>query len=246
MLRIVYGESGTALTVAAIFESVRMEVNMPTPDDQNRLMRSPSPLDPAPDTAAEPNGQEQGSGRGRAGNPLDQGQILDATEAVLHEHGYDGTTIRRIASHLGCAVGSIYRYFTDKRALLDAVCQRRFDGIASHAELGSPLPQTCSMYVRVAHEQPELYRLMFWLASVGKRNPQQALPGVIRRVLAGWHQQLGDEQRARRLWMRLHGCVMLGCSPEQALEELDLKQTRQPRPDTPAAQRTQVSQPSET
>lgn len=153
---------------------------------------------------------------------LDRTQILDATARVLREKGYDGTTIRTIAKQLDCAVGSIYRYFKDKRQLLDAVCQRRFDAVAEHAELRSPLSKTVLMYARVAAEQPEQYRLMFWLASIGKQSQSEALPAIIRRILAGWTDSLGDQTAARKTWSALHGAVNLGLAPDQILTLLDL------------------------
>lgn len=153
---------------------------------------------------------------------LDRGQILDATARVLRERGYDGTTIRSIAKQLDCAVGSIYRYFKDKRQLLDAVCQRRFDAVAEHAELGSPMSKTVLMYARVAAEQPEQYRLMFWLASIGKQQQSEALPAIVRRILNGWTEALQDQAKARRTWSTLHGAVNLGLTPEQILTLLDL------------------------
>ena len=48
---------------------------------------------------------------------LGRRRILDATQRCLCQEGYDATTIRRIASQLGCAIGSIYRYFADKHEL---------------------------------------------------------------------------------------------------------------------------------
>ena len=153
---------------------------------------------------------------------LDRNQILDATARVLREKGYDGTTIRTIAKQLDCAVGSIYRYFKDKRELLDAVCQRRFDAVAEHAELGSPMSKTVLMYARIAAEQPEQYRLMFWLASIGKQQQSEALPAIVRRVLAGWTESLQDQAKARQTWATLHGSIGLGLSPEQTLTLLDL------------------------
>ena len=153
---------------------------------------------------------------------LDRTQILDATARVLREKGYDGTTIRTIAKQLDCAVGSIYRYFKDKRQLLDAVCQRRFDAVAEHAELRSPISKTVLMYARVAAEQPEQYRLMFWLASIGKQQQSEALPSIIRRILAGWTESLGDQAAARKTWAGLHGAVNLGLAPDQILTLLDL------------------------
>lgn len=153
---------------------------------------------------------------------LDRTQILDATARVLREKGYDGTTIRTIAKQLDCAVGSIYRYFKDKRQLLDAVCQRRFDAVAEHAELRSPMTKTALMYARVAAEQPEQYRLMFWLASIGKQQQSEALPAIVRRVIAGWTDTLGDQAAARKTWAALHGAINLGLAPDQILTLLDL------------------------
>lgn len=153
---------------------------------------------------------------------LDESQVLDATSRVLRERGYDGTTIRAIAKQLGCAVGSIYRYFPDKRALLDGVCQRRFESVAEQAELRSGVMTSVQKYARVAAEQPELYRLMFWLASVGKQQMGEALPAVTRRIIAGWAESLGDQTRAKALWAQLHGCIMLGLAPDQAVTMLDL------------------------
>ena len=156
---------------------------------------------------------------------LDESQVLDATSRVLRERGYDGTTIRAIARQLDCAVGSIYRYSPDKRSLLDAVCQRRFEGVAEQAELRSGVKTSVQLYARVAAEQPELYRLMFWLASVGKQQMGEAVPSVVRRVIAGWTESLGDQTRAKALWAQLHGCMMLGLPPEQALTMVDLAAT---------------------
>lgn len=153
---------------------------------------------------------------------LDRSQILDATARVLREKGYDGTTIRTIAKQLDCAVGSIYRYFKDKRQLLDAVCQRRFDAVAEHAELRSSMTKTVLMYARVAAEQPEQYRLMFWLASIGKQQQSEALPTIVRRIIAGWTESMHDQAKARRTWATLHGAINLGLSPEQIVTLLDL------------------------
>lgn len=156
---------------------------------------------------------------------LDRSQILDATARVLRERGYDGTTIRTIAKQLNCAVGSIYRYFKDKRTLLDAVCQRRFEAVAEHAELRMSLQRTVLMYARTAAEQPEQYRLMYWLNSVGRRQHGEALPAIVRRIVTGWSEILGDQAKAKQLWAQLHGCIMLGLDAEQTVTMLDLPAT---------------------
>lgn len=141
---------------------------------------------------------------------LSRQQILDATDVCLQELGYDGTTIRRIAKELGCAVGSIYRYFDDKRALLTAVVQRRFEPVTERITQGAPIDAVANLYSQIAAEQPELYRLMFWLSSIGKKTHTNTLPQIIREVVDGWAEQLGDRRAAEGYWSQLHGSIMHG------------------------------------
>lgn len=143
---------------------------------------------------------------------LSRPQILDATEACLLELGYDGTTIRRIAAHLNCAVGTIYRYFSDKRSLLDAVTQRRFEPVADLAEQGAPLSQTAELYCELATAEPQQYRLMYWLASADNRAAART-PAVITRLITAWSNQLGNLPAAQNHWAQLHGHLMLGITP---------------------------------
>ena len=156
----------------------------------------------------------------RSATHLSREQILDATAGCLEDVGYDGTTIRRIARQLDCAVGSIYRYFDDKRALLAAVTQRRFEPVRDRSRAGAPLRDVADLYVMTAHDQAELYRLMFWLASVGQRKNAgdtanapadvATVPAIVRDVIAAWGEQLGDRAAAESYWAQLHGTIMLG------------------------------------
>ena len=151
----------------------------------------------------------------RTPTQLSRQQILEATAACLLDLGYDGTTIRRIAKQLDCAVGSIYRYFDDKRALLAAVVQGRFEPIIDEIERGLPVRAVAASYIDVATEQPELYRLMFWLACVGQTTHGNTLPRVICRVIDGWAQQLDDPAAAAAFWNQLHGEIMQGRRDER-------------------------------
>ncbi|MEX0653942.1 MAG: TetR/AcrR family transcriptional regulator [Phycisphaeraceae bacterium] len=177
-------------------------------------VRPEPPESPAPAGPVEPDASTDTP----APTALSRTQIVDATEAVLDTHGYDGATIRRIARQLDCAVGSIYRYFRDKRELLSAVTQRRFEPVAELIEAGHPWRDTAAAYVRVALEQPQQYRLMFWLAGSTQRGPAEA-PQVVRRLLAGWARQLGDPGDAARRWSQLHGGIMLGQSVDVILSD---------------------------
>jgi len=139
---------------------------------------------------------------------LSRAQILHATAICLAECGYDGTTIRRIAKQLNCAVGSIYRYFDDKRSLLDAVTQARFEPVAQVAEVSAE--RSAALYAHAAADEPQQYRLMFWLASVGDHHEAPGVPAVVQRIINAWADQMGDRRKAERFWAQLHGRIMLG------------------------------------
>lgn len=50
--------------------------------------------------------------------------LVDATAAVLAERGLDHTTTNHIAEAAGVSVGSLYQYFPDKDALVEALLER--------------------------------------------------------------------------------------------------------------------------
>lgn len=174
---------------------------------------------------------------------LSREQILNATASCLQELGYDGTTIRRIAKELDCAVGSIYRYFDDKRALLAAVVQRRFEPVLDRIEQGAPADASANLYGQIAAEQPELYRLMFWLSSIGKTTLGNTLPAAVQKIIDGWAKQFDDRRAAETYWALLHGAIMQGrraddlgvpmtALPQQPLEAADLHTNGQADPPT--------------
>ena len=137
--------------------------------------------------------------------------ILEATANCLSQEGYDGTTIRKIATMLDCAVGSIYRYFDDKRELLAAVTQQRFELATAVLESGGSIGQCVESYIDAALAAPEAYRLMFWLSSVGHMEAASApLPAVVQQIIDGWTRRGVGGGLAQRTWAMLHGLIMLG------------------------------------
>ncbi|MFC7306899.1 TetR family transcriptional regulator [Streptomyces monticola] len=57
-------------------------------------------------------------------------RILDACAALLDEAGYEGLSTRAVADRAGVPIGSVYRFFTNKRAMADALAQRNLDRYA--------------------------------------------------------------------------------------------------------------------
>jgi len=132
--------------------------------------------------------------------------ILEATLRCLREDGYDATTIRRIAKQLNCAIGSIYRYFKDKRHLLLAVTQRLLEPVAVELENGGTFEVSVDRFVELAKADGEPYRLMFWLSC----GTELQLPDVTTRVIDAWTAHLGDAALARQCWAMMHGAIIAG------------------------------------
>jgi len=51
-------------------------------------------------------------------------RLLEATAATLAERGLDDTTTNHIAERAGVSIGSLYQYFPDKEAILEALMER--------------------------------------------------------------------------------------------------------------------------
>ena len=54
-------------------------------------------------------------------------QMLDASAALIDELGYDALTTTLIAKRAGVAVGSLYQFFPDKRAVVQALTARNLE-----------------------------------------------------------------------------------------------------------------------
>lgn len=54
-------------------------------------------------------------------------RMLEACAVLVDELGYDGVTTTLIAERAGTAVGSLYQFFPDKRAVVQALTQRNME-----------------------------------------------------------------------------------------------------------------------
>ena len=61
-------------------------------------------------------------------------QMLEACAALIDEVGYDGVTTTLIAERAGVAVGSLYQFFPDKRAVVQALTKRNLDHFTAEIE----------------------------------------------------------------------------------------------------------------
>jgi AcrR family transcriptional regulator len=68
------------------------------------------------------------------------GRILDAAAELLDEAGYEDLSTRAVATRAGVPIGSVYRFFSNKRAMADALARRNLDEFVSRvsARLAAP------------------------------------------------------------------------------------------------------------
>ncbi|WP_030622902.1 TetR family transcriptional regulator [Streptomyces sclerotialus] len=63
-------------------------------------------------------------------------RILDACAEVLDEQGYEDLSTRAVAARAEVPIGSVYRFFPNKRAMAEALALRNLDGYADRVTAG--------------------------------------------------------------------------------------------------------------
>jgi AcrR family transcriptional regulator len=61
-------------------------------------------------------------------------RLLDAASAALLEHGADDVSLEEIARRAGVGIGTLYRHFPTRQALLEAVYRDQVDLLSARAE----------------------------------------------------------------------------------------------------------------
>lgn len=79
-------------------------------------------------------------------------QILDITEHLLAERGYDALTTNAVAAEAGISVGALYHFFPNKVAILEALIARYYAQLlgvleGAHADTPALTVETLESYV---------------------------------------------------------------------------------------------------
>src|SRR5580704_8204919 len=61
-------------------------------------------------------------------------RLLDAAVTVFAEHGADDASLEEIARRAGVGIGTLYRHFPTRQALLEAVYRDQVDGMRAKAD----------------------------------------------------------------------------------------------------------------
>lgn len=161
--------------------------------------------------------------------------ILDAARALFVERGIEAVSMREIAKKIQYSPTTLYHYFADKEALLQAVCDEDFLKLANGMREIMKLPDLVERIRALAHgyatfalQNPNHYRLMFMtprtpcnldITLIQQGNTEQDAYAQLKLVVkesfeAGLFRQelTNDELIAQTLWASIHGVCSLEIS----------------------------------
>jgi AcrR family transcriptional regulator len=138
--------------------------------------------------------------------------LLDAAAAVVDEHGIEHLTTALVAERAGASIGTIYRYFPDRVAVLVALAERNLERMrlavdrvleAEHASLADTLEAVVAAVVDTFREVPSFRFLRAGEGldlGPGQRHP--VVPIFVADVAEHLHERWGielDEEQRREL-----------------------------------------------
>jgi AcrR family transcriptional regulator len=119
-------------------------------------------------------------------------EIITTALAIVRSEGAANLSLRELAKRIDYSSAALYRYFDDKAALIQAVCQRGFRELAARlrgvpADLPADrrLPRLAEAYLRFAAEEGHLYTLMFVDLLPGPPGPPGPTPAPLADLLIG-------------------------------------------------------------
>jgi AcrR family transcriptional regulator len=139
----------------------------------------------------------------------ERARILRAAEKLFARQGYEGVSMRNVASAAGCSPAALYTLFPNKRALLATIAEDAFDQLdqalaRATRDTSDPLDRLKRLgiaYVKFWRANPDHFRTLFLTedrVAPGERylvDTLESLPKMTARFLAA----LEDAVRATQL-----------------------------------------------
>ncbi len=145
-----------------------------------------------------------------------RGEILVAARAIFEELGFEGASMRDIASRAGVGVGTLFNYAEDKRALLYAALRDDLERVLEQCVTQMPAPEegleallvhTAGVFYRFYGERPVLSRALLEQSMFARGEAGDAFRGQAMRV--------GAEMITRVVEMQRLGLVDAHASPRK-------------------------------
>ena len=157
-------------------------------------------------------------------------KILDVAKDLFLKHGYDSTSIRKIAEQMEFSPTTIYLYYKDKGDIMYALHQEGFKMLSSQflviQSVEDPFERLKAMgriYMKFALENPDFYELMFIMKEpiefVNKHCASEweegefAFNALLNTVMdckkVGYFKQMDTNSMALNVWATMHGLCTL-------------------------------------
>lgn len=204
---------------------------MATPFDQTAIAADPNPEARAPRAPQQERGQRRVE------------EILDAAEGVFAEVGVGAATMQMIAERAGSSVGSLYHFFPNKQAVVEALGTRYATSARETNEQAMPLELAHlpaeQLFDRILRAQVELITRTPAFGAVHdavQRNCpaiydalNQALIGHVGKFLAVRYPRMPETQRAASAMVSVatvHAAVELAARLPEPYREAAIEETR--------------------
>lgn len=148
--------------------------------------------------------------------------LLQAAFVKVEQEGFETVSLAALARALGVSQAAPYRHFPDRDALLAAIAEEAFKTF--YASLTDAIDASkhddsrgrmCRAYVDFGLSRPGLYRLMFGSPILSRATSGDAFKILAQRCFHLLSETIparsahASERDALKLWMELHGLVML-------------------------------------
>lgn len=148
-------------------------------------------------------------------------RILDAAQRLLDEGGPEAMSTRAVSAAAGVQAPAIYRLFTDKQGLLDAVTDRRFREYVEQkttreraADPVDDLRRGWDLHLAFGLANPAVYAAIYGTPRAGDpapavRRSDEILLGMMERIAAAGRLRLDARTAARVVQGASHGTTLL-------------------------------------
>ncbi|GAK10223.1 TetR/AcrR family transcriptional regulator [Geomicrobium sp. JCM 19038] len=155
-------------------------------------------------------------------------RIMKAAEQLFVQKGFNHVSVREVASRAKCSHTSIYVYFKDKHALLEAIAEKPLATLHASLVEANDLYELAERFVTFGLIHRNLYPLIMTTEA-------QRLDEGINHELNEWRLMLFTELKekilaendqscsmdvARMVFYQLHGMIMTYVTSEETVEEL--------------------------
>jgi len=149
--------------------------------------------------------------------------ILDATEDLLVEEGYQRFSIRKLVARCGYSAPSIYHHFGDKRGLIQELLEGRsrqlvnqLEALPEIADLRERMRELCRAFVNFGLRAPDHYWLLTTPRGSDPSDPPPSaeearaiLEAPLDELAASGRLMADIETVGQSLWALMHGLILL-------------------------------------